>query len=201
MRNNQLLIGVCIAVIAVGGVGAYAALGARGTSSANEASLSRVSSKGAPIALPAGRARDDLERAGYGSVALIGSHGGRSILQISRTNGKPCYGSGKVNAAWPIGRFVCQNGPSPFPSAQHPILDFSLAVASVGDRLPHYEQISGVAADGVATVNVLDEGGDILLKLPVSENSYSADTSSLGAKAVELQAVDASGAVVATLPG
>lgn len=200
MRKNGL-VGVCMVVIVVGGVAAYAALGARGSSSTVAASLSRVSSKGVPIALPAGRARDDLERAGYGSVTRIGLRGTRSILRISRANGSPCYGSGKANATWPIGRFVCQNGPFPFPSPQRPLLDFSLAVAGPKDRLPHYEQISGVAADGVVTVNVLDESGTVLLELPVSGNIYGANASSLGVKAVRLEAVDASGTVISTLPG
>jgi hypothetical protein len=142
-----------------------------------------------------------LERAGYRGVERIGSLGERDILRMTRVGGTPCYANGKRGAAWPIGRYVCQNGPSPFPSAEHPVLDFSLATMAAGEPRPHYEQVSGVASDGVEAINVLDAEGAVLVRLTVVNNLYGADVSSLGDRAVELQAVDATGAVVATMPG
>jgi hypothetical protein len=70
-----------------------------------------------------------------------------------------------------------------------------------GDRRPHYERVSGVAADGVKAINLLDAAGETLLRLPVSNNTYGAVLSTAGYDVVQLQAVDTTGAVVATLPG
>ena len=201
ISRPRTLFVVSLVIVAVAGIGSYAAGGTPGPSPESIASLSRVSAKGEPVVLPMDRRRADLERAGYGAVEKIGSIGERNVLRINRADHAPCYGSGRKGAAWPIGRYVCHNGPSPFPSAQNPVLDFSLASVVPGDKHAHYEQVSGIAADGVEAINVLDAAGTLLVRLPVLNNIYGASATTLGQDAAQLQAVDATGAVVATMPG
>jgi hypothetical protein len=76
-----------------------------------------------------------------------------------------------------------------------PLFDFSTVGMDRGDAAMHYIRVEGVAADGVASVGVLDQNGETLERLPVQGNVYGAD--SLPTRTgVRLVALDASGNVL-----
>lgn len=200
-RKSLLFVVLSLAAILALGAGAFAAIASRGSSSVpTGASLSRVSAAGDPVGLPAGRAREDLERSGFGSIYLLGSYGGRNLFLLRRSDGTGCYGSGRIDSAWPIGRYICESGPTPFPSPARPILDFSLAVQNTGDSTMHFEQVEGVAADGVAAIHVVGLDGHVIRRIPVEGNFYSSGSADLGNSAVRIEAVDDGGRVLAVVP-
>jgi len=201
MRKKTSFIALLLVGSAVLGVSTYAAVAAQPSNndSVSTASLFRVSATGEPVALPPGRERDALDGSGYGQVSLIGIRGARNFFRIERANGNACYGSGRHGAHWPLGRFICQNGPVPFPSAEKPILDFSLAVQTANGSM-HFERVEGVAADGVMAVDVVGQSSETILRIPVRRNFYSSGTADLGAAASKIQAVDAAGRVLTTIP-
>jgi hypothetical protein len=126
------------------------------------------------------------------TLRLIASRDGIEFYAARRADGRMCVA---VDAApgSPAHKGVgCDLGnPSlagepGFPSAARPILDFS--------RFTRGAQLAGFAADGVATVELLDTGGGVIASAPVSDNVYAdADPPAGGAG---VQALDGSGAVV-----
>lgn len=95
----------------------------------------------------------------------------------------------------PLGVIVCRKAAPYFPSREMPLFDFSMVGMDRVDAEMHYIRVEGVAADGVASVGLLDRNGATVERLPASGNIYGAE--SLPTRTgVRLVALDASGNVV-----
>lgn len=186
-------VGGVVAAVVVGGI-AWT-FGSASDATKPRPALSSVSARGTKVALPA---RDIRTKRLAGSriteLTLLGTIGGRSIYRVG-DSAHPCYGAGDAGASWPLGVIACRNAAPYFPSRQMPLFDFSTVGMDRGDGEMHYIRIVGVAADGVASVGLLDRNGATVERLPVRGNVYGAE--SLPTRSgVRLVALDASGNVV-----
>jgi hypothetical protein len=157
--------------------------------------LSTVGAPGTKITLPPADVRTKrLRGSGITELTLLGTVGGRSVYRLG-DSAHPCYGAGETSAAWPLGVIKCRNAAPYFPSRQMPLFDFSMVGMDRGDAAMHYIRVEGVAADGVASVGLLDQNGETVERLPVQGNVYGA--ASLPTRSgVRLVALDASGNVL-----
>jgi hypothetical protein len=186
-------LGVVVAAVVAGGI-AWTFGSARDATGAAPA-RSTVSARGTKVALPAGDIRSKrLRGSGIADLTLLGTVGGRSIYRVG-DSAHACYGAGDADAAWPLGVIKCRNAAPYFPSQKMPLFDFSMVGMDRGDAEMHYIRVEGVAADGVASVGLLDRDGATVERLPVHGNVYGAE--SLPTRnGVRLVALDASGHVV-----
>jgi hypothetical protein len=158
-------------------------------------SLSTVSARGTKVVLPPNDIRTKrLHGSRITNVTLLGTIGGRSIYRVG-DSAHPCYGAGNAGASWPLGVIVCRNAAPYFPSREMPLFDFSMVGMDRGDAEIHYIRVEGVAADGVASVALLECSGATVERMPVHGNVYGAE--SLPTRSgVRLVALDASGNVL-----
>jgi hypothetical protein len=128
------------------------------------------------------------------TLQLIATRDGISFYAARRADGHVCVG---IDAAPGTGAHQgvgCDLGdPSlpgtpAFPSSERPIIDFS--------RFSGGARLMGFAADGVASVDLLDAAGNVLDSAPVVDNVYVDASPPTGGVAVE--ALDGSGAVIVT---
>lgn len=182
------VLGAIAVVVAAGG--AFSAGGPSGP-------LTQVSNRGTVFDIaPAVKQHMGLD--GYGSINLLANSNGERYLRFSRTSGNDCYGNGSVSGTLPVGVVKCDNASSPFPSASEPILDLSVVQVNA-NNLSSYVRVSGVAADGVSRIGVLNAAGQIVQTIPVTDNVY--DSTDVAAGTVgALVALDSTGAVVAREP-
>ncbi len=113
---------------------------------------------------------------------LTERHGVR-FYAARRANGAFCFAI-DLDGRKAVG---CNTAPA-FPSLQRPIVDFS--------RFSKGARIVGFAADGVSTIALIDASGATIATAPVIDNVYAASNTRPGA--VDVEAVDAQGAVVYT---
>ena len=197
VTRGRRLLAACLLLLAISAGGAtYAATTAKGVSSGT---LSRISARGTLIKLPrADRRAKRLRGSGITVVTLLGTAGGENLYRVGQQSGHACYGAGRTGAKWPLGVITCRIASPYFPSPEMPILDMSGAGMEWGHGPMHFLQVAGVAADGVASIGILDENGTVIESIPVHGNIYGA--SSLPADAVSLQARDASDHVLTQVP-
>lgn len=214
MRHKKPLLAALAALALVAAaVGAATALagGTRSTtshraaaatlSSAELRSLSHLSAPGTPFTLPANDIRTQrLVAAGYRDVFLLARSNGRNFFRFTTKSGHDCFGTGRAGAAWPVGVISCRTAAPYFPSATVPILDLSVVGADAGDQQLHFYRLQGFAADGVTQLNVLDPAGAVIDTVPVIDNVYTSGATTLPATAVAIEALDASGHVLARVP-
>jgi hypothetical protein len=183
-------LGFAVAAVVAGGI-AWTVGSAR-SAPRPKPTLSTVAATGTKITLPPADVRTKrLRGSGIGDLTLLGTIGGRSIYRVG-DSAHPCYGAGDTGAAWPLGVIKCRNAAPYFPSRQMPLFDFSTVGMDRGDAAMHYIRVEGVAADGVASVGVLDQNGETVERLPVQGNVYG--VASLPTRTgVRLVALDASG--------
>jgi hypothetical protein len=123
-----------------------------------------------------------MQELGFPStLQLLGQRDGVSFYAARRANGVFCFA-----VASDFGRGVGCDLARKFPSPGRPILDFS--------RFSHGARLAGFAADGVATMTLVDPSGATIASAPVIANIYAAATTPPGAAGV--QALDAQGNVV-----
>jgi hypothetical protein len=67
------------------------------------------------------------------------------------------------------------------------------------DPSPHWIRIEGIAADGIASVGVLDKDGSIAARIPVIDNIYVAESLPSDANG-PLVALDSGSNVIAEVP-
>jgi hypothetical protein len=186
----------------VAGVTAGAVAWAFGSSSTVEKStgLSTLSAQGTPVTLPPNDVRTKHLRGSHVTkVALLGTVGGRSFYRVG-ASAHPCYGAGRAGAAWPLGVIMCRNAPPYFPSPEMPVLDLSVVGMDRGDAEMHYIRVQGLAADGVASIGVVDRDGATVARLPVRGNVYGAESLPT-ATGVRLVALDGNGHPVGRIVG
>lgn len=124
------------------------------------------------------------------TMRLIATRDGISFYAARRADGYLCFAvdaspatSDHKGVGCDLGNPSLPGNPD-FPSPARPIFDFS----RFGGHL------AGFAADGVATVDLLDGGGDVIDSAPVTDNVYADANPPAGGAAIE--ALDAHGSVV-----
>jgi hypothetical protein len=168
--------GIALAVAAVIAGGIAWTFGAANNARRPNAALWAVSAQGTKVALPPNDLRTKrLHGSGIDDLTLLGTIGGRSIYRVG-DSAHPCYGAGNAGAKWPLGVIVCRNAAPYFPSREMPLFDFSTVGMDRGDAEMHYIRVEGVAADGVASVELLDRNGATVERLPVHSNVYGAES-------------------------
>jgi hypothetical protein len=139
--------------------------------------------------------RTTLQQAGIApSIRLLREAAGvRFYTGASREGNATCLITGLALSARPhFGVLACPS--SEFPSAQLPIYDYSPREAALGDRFPHIQYLAGFAADGITSVGVRDEQGDVRWT-DVVQNTYASRDVPAGA-ATAILARDKSGEVL-----
>jgi hypothetical protein len=126
------------------------------------------------------------------TLQLIATRDGISFYAARRADGHVCVAVDAAPGANGHKGVGCDLGdPSlpakpAFPSPERPIIDFS--------RFSGGARLMGVAADGVASVDLLDAAGNVIDSAPVIDNVYADANPPAGAAAVE--ALDSRGAVI-----
>jgi hypothetical protein len=120
--------------------------------------------------VPAAR-HEQLSRLGGTTIREIAARDGRSYFVIDKADGSHCYAVGSTNGTDFFDEIECPRSPV-FPSAARPILNMT-----VYRRLPSSGEgwkfrLEGIAADGVASVALLGENGDLLDETAVIDNVF-----------------------------
>jgi hypothetical protein len=159
--RRKLTLGVVVAVAAT----TAAALAMR-TDAASDGA--RVSNPGKAVTAVRGlAARTAKIRAGR----VLETRGERAFYRLDRAGATPCYGVGPADRLGTVDAVTCTRGA--FPTAVHPILDFSVYESTRRDvRDVALFRVEGIAADGVASVEFLRPNGDVALSVPVTQNVY-----------------------------
>jgi hypothetical protein len=124
------------------------------------------------------------------TLQLIATRDGISFYAARRADGYLCFAIDAAPGADAHKGVGCDLGnPSlpgnpAFPSPARPVFDFSR----------FSRKLVGFAADGVATVDLLDGSGNVIASAPVSDNVYADANPPAGGAAIE--ALDANGTVV-----
>jgi hypothetical protein len=126
------------------------------------------------------------------TLQLIASREGIAFYAARRADGHVCVaidaarGSpGHKGVGCDLGNPSLPGNPA-FPSPERPIIDFS--------RFTNGARLAGFAADGISTVDLLDDAGNVIASAPVSENVYADADPPAGGAAVE--ALDDHGTVI-----
>jgi hypothetical protein len=166
-----------LAVVVALTVGLYAALGAgaNNTHGASPLKTAKVANFGPVNLLPSDvRALARFSQSGdtLGNVTLLGTRDGQSFYRIENSTGAACYGVGDVHATdHLLGQILCAPD---FPSAQKPILDFT--VIHGGTANPAQDRVwrsNGIAAAGVNSIAFQTADGRTVGATPVVNGIYS----------------------------
>jgi hypothetical protein len=97
------------------------------------------------------------------TMQYLGTLNGASFYATRNANGNFCIAIDHVGEQYEKG-FGCDLNADGFPSPDRQVLAF-----------PPIRRLQGVAADGVATVELLDAGGNVVASTPVSNNLFESD--------------------------
>jgi hypothetical protein len=123
------------------------------------------------------------------SISLLAVRGARAYYKVD-ANGT-CFGAGPAAAVGALGSVDCPR--DPFPTADRPILDFSIyELTDRGSRDYTLFRAEGFAADGVGAVAFLRPNGKVAFTVPVHENVFAATSVPRG-QIKGLAALDRSG--------
>lgn len=103
-----------------------------------------------------------------GTMQYLGTLNGAAFYATRNADGDFCIAIDHVAQQYDKG-FGCDLNADGFPSAEHQVLAF-----------PPVQGLQGVAADGVATVELLDAAGDVIASAPVTENLFESDAAPSG---------------------
>ena len=150
--------------------------------------LTRVSNAGTSVDAVRGLA---ARSAKVRTAELLAVRGARAVYRLDRAGAAPCYGVGPAADVGNVDAVTCTR--TAFPTAVHPVLDFSVYEGTRRDtRELALFRVEGIAADGVAAVEFLRPTGEVALSVPVTQNVYA--TSSVPRGAVKgMVAVDKAG--------
>jgi hypothetical protein len=191
-----------VMVLALGGavlVATLAGIAAARSGSGNEPEFNRVSNKGTAIAADKIANANRAVIVGSGATSSgrkLGRRGAWDFYSLDGVSSHTCYAAGRAGAEPSLGSITC---PAPnsagqvFPSAEVPVLTVGTSVGwSPASGESWVARLSGVAADGVAAVVVLDANGGVFARASVTNNVFLlADLERTPASAIS--ALDASG--------
>jgi hypothetical protein len=133
--------------------------------------FSRISNQGTPVPATA-ETRRTLRRLGISDASTVyrlAVRDGRAFYRLgANRRGVACYSSGRPQEPGLIGSASCASG---FPSRVQPVLDFT-SVELSRDGSVRLLRAEGIAADAVATIELVDRAGAVLATAPVEENVY-----------------------------
>ena len=118
----------------------------------------------------------------------LGTLNGTTFYATRNADGNFCLAIDHTATQYEKG-FGCDLNADGFPSPDRQVLMF-----------PPVAQLQGVAADGVATVELLDANGNVLASAPVTNNLFEADASIPDGTAASVVTLDANGNVTSTRP-
>lgn len=116
------------------------------------------------------------------TMQLLGTVNGVRIYAARNAAGHICLAVDRVAATYEKGVLCDLNDPG-FPSVGQQVLTFP-------------GRLQGIAADGVATVELLDADGNVLDRTPVTDNLFASGTRVGLGVAAFVEALDANGAVL-----
>jgi hypothetical protein len=160
-RERALLLGAAILVVACAVVPL-----ASWAEASQQSPLSRLSNHGRAVAAAqTGFAR----RAEVRAVSLLAVRDGRAYYKVD-ANGT-CFGAGPAAVVGELGSVDCPRGP--FPTADRPVLDFSIyEVTDRGSRELTLFRAEGFAADSISAVAFLRPNGQVAFTVPVHGNVF-----------------------------
>jgi hypothetical protein len=174
-------------------------LGTNATGSGTGGDLTRMSNHGRPVD-PGPRQRKEMENVEATSVALLSERDNRSFYRLSRDDGNVCYAIDNSTEPDHIGNTVCPLTATSFPTPNTPVLDLSVFEST--SHVPgdfHVVAAQGFAADGVASVVLVDGNGHFIARRRSANNVYALDVPP-GRVATAVVAYDADGAEVFRVP-
>lgn len=180
-------VAIAVAVVAVIVVPATALAGRLGD-------LLGISNDGTPVSVSAvlpGETKLDAamqELKVSGTMQSLGTLNGVAFYATRNADGNFCFAMVRVDGQFGKG-FGCDLNADGFPSAQVRALTF-----------PKLTRLQGVAADGVAAVQALDENGSVLDSTPVENNLFAAPHDLPAGVATAIRTLDANGSVLTTQP-
>jgi hypothetical protein len=121
-----------------------------------------------------------------GTMQSLGTLNGVAFYATRNADGNFCFAMVRVDGQFGKG-FGCDLNADDFPSATVQALTF-----------PEFTRLQGVAADGVATIQALDENGNVLDSTPVENNLFASTTDVPAGAAAAIRTLDADGNVTAT---
>jgi len=121
------------------------------------------------------------------TMQYLGTLNGAAFYATRNADGHFCIAIDHVSQRYDKG-FGCDMNADGFPSADHQVLAF-----------PPVRGLQGVAADGVATVELLDASGVAVASAPVTNNLFESDTAPSGQPAFVVT-LDKSGNVTSKHP-
>lgn len=143
------------------------------------------------------RALARFTRASLGDVTLLKTLDERSYYRITNTQGPDCYGVGPAEPRlYRLGQIQCAPD---FPSAQKPVLDFTILHGDPNGEAATVYRSEGFTADGIADLVLQGVNGEIVSVMPVVDNVYSL-TTALKSPVARLTARDPSGTAVWNQP-
>ena len=161
--------------------------------------LAQISNDGEAI-VPGPNQQKELQIVGAVSARRLARRDGRTFYRLARLDGSHCYSVNASSVEDRIGGAMCPQTEAAFPSPGRPILDLSLFESTThvrGDM--HVVNGQGFAADGVASVALLDENGRTITRADARKNVYALDVPQ-GQVATTIVAYDDDGAEVARIP-
>jgi hypothetical protein len=173
--------------------------GGSATGSTPGGKLAQISNDGEPVA-PGPNQQKELQIVGAINARLLAKRDGRTFYRLARRDGSLCYSVNATSEEDRIGGAMCPQTATAFPSPARPILDFSLFETTSHMRGDvHVVDSQGIAADGVASVALLDENGLRIARAAASKNVYALDVPQ-GLVATTVAAYDDEGTEVARIP-
>ncbi len=116
-----------------------------------------------------------LQEVGFApGIRHLGDRAGVAFYVSRGTRHGLCFATGPAGGQQPSFAFLgCQRaGADVFPSDVRPIADFSPLRGRLGSSAVYVQRLEGVAADGVASVGVLAENGEVSAAVRVVNNLY-----------------------------
>lgn len=142
----------------------------------------------------------DLSGATRHSFVQLAARDGVGIYAAKTRSGEQCFFVGPADRSKVASEGFgggCRNASASkaFPSATQPLVDTSLFAFAPATAGPSVQRLAGVAADGVASVEVLALDCHVVATAPVTDNVYIADNLPMTPEA-QIVARDASGNAV-----
>jgi hypothetical protein len=181
-------------VVSAAVVGGLALAGGSTSSALPTPRFDHISNAGTPVANVSAHDADTLTSSGAkASLSLLAERGGTAFYSAPADTGAVCYGSGSATTGH-LAVLECPHAADTasfdFPSKDRPILDMSASVFNADTRTTSVVELSGFAADGVASVGIIDENG-VVHSAKVIDNVYQFDLPRVATKA--LIAIDSNG--------
>jgi hypothetical protein len=134
--------------------------------------LTTLSNRGTPTELDLPRKSHFSGPSLTGDAFLIAQREDRRFFRLPRTDGTPCWATGMLRrGVWSLGSMTCEDRPQ-FPSREYPLQDFSPIEMSNERPHPHYMWLSGIAADGIEKIAVIDSDNRVVPAADVVDNVY-----------------------------